>query len=263
VFRRRKSAQNEPELETALEAETTDVEADELDEDAAVEAVETDTEDDVDRDDEATDRSGGPYDVSEVPDDGLARLDLGGLRVPGVEGMELRLEVDEQADQVVAVSVVTSDSAMQLMAFAAPRTDGIWDDVRGEIRANLAGSGLVDEVNGAFGRELHATLTAADENGRTTMQPVRFVGVDGPRWFVRGLFSGAAARETAAAAPLEAVLRACVVVRGNDPMAPGDPLPLHVPTEVPEGMAQREEEAGEGRRKLPPPERGPEITEIR
>jgi hypothetical protein len=258
VFRRRKSAENEPELETELEAEATDVEdAEELDDEAL------DDDADADVDDEAADRSGGPYDLSEVPDDGLARLDLGGLRVPGVEGMELRLEVDEQADQVVAVSVVTGDSAMQLMAFAAPRTDGIWDDVRGEIRANLAGSGLVDEVNGVFGRELHATLTAADENGRTMMQPVRFVGVDGPRWFVRGLFSGAAARETAAAAPLEAVLRACVVVRGSDPMAPGDPLPLHVPTEVPEGMAQRDDEASGGRRTLPPPERGPEITEIR
>jgi hypothetical protein len=257
VFRRRKSAENEPELETELEAEATDVEdGDELDEEALDSADEDEQADPVDR-------SGGPYDLSEVPDDGLARLDLGGLRVPGVEGMELRLEVDEQADQVVAVSVVTGDSAMQLMAFAAPRTDGIWDDVRGEIRANLAGSGLVDEVNGVFGRELHATLTAADENGRTMMQPVRFVGVDGPRWFVRGLFSGAAARETAAAEPLEAVLRACVVVRGSDPMAPGDPLPLHVPTEVPEGMAQREDGAAGGRRTLPPPERGPEITEIR
>ncbi len=205
----------------------------------------------------------GPYDVSEVPDDGLARLDLGGLQVPGVEGMELRLEVDEEADQVVAVSVVTGDSAVQLMVFAAPRTDGIWDDVRGEIRANLAGSGLVDEVNGVFGRELHATLTVTGDNGKSMMQPVRFVGVDGPRWFLRGLFSGAAARETAAAAPLEAVLRACVVVRGSDPMAPGDPLPLHVPNEVPEGMAQRDDADGSGRRPLPPPERGPEITEIR
>lgn len=247
MFRRRKSGQNEPEveetvdeLEDGVEEELDDEESDELDE---------------------VDRSAGPYDITEVPDDGLARLDLGGVQVPGVEGMELRLEVDEEADAVVAVSVVTPDSALQIMVFAAPRTDGIWDEVRGEIRANLASQGLVDEVNGAFGRELHATLTVSDDQGRSAMQPVRFVGVDGPRWFLRGLFSGAAARETAAAAPLEAVLRACVVVRGNDPMAPGDPLPLHVPTEVPEGMQRNEDEGG--RRRLPPPERGPEITEIR
>lgn len=256
MFRRRKSAENEPEIETEVD--------DVVDED-----LDTDDADDSDDNDGGTgadddvDRSSGPYDVAEVPDDGLARLDLGGLQVPGVEGMELRLEVDEEADQVVAVSVVTDDSAVQLMVFAAPRTDGIWDDVRGEIRANLAGSGLVDEVNGVFGRELHATLTVTGDNGKSMMQPVRFVGVDGPRWFLRGLFSGAAARETAAAAPLEAVLRACVVVRGSDPMAPGDPLPLHVPNEVPEGMAQRDDSEGGTRRPLPPPERGPEITEIR
>jgi hypothetical protein len=243
VFRRRKSSQNEPEVE-------------EIDD-----ALEADVEEDDDEEVDEVDRSSGPYDVTEVPDDGLARLDLGGVQVPGVEGMELRLEVDEEADSVVAVSVVTPDSALQIMVFAAPRTDGIWDEVRGEIRANLASQGLVDEVNGVFGRELHATLTVSDDQGRSAMQPVRFVGVDGPRWFLRGLFSGAAARETAAAAPLEAVLRACVVVRGNDPMAPGDPLPLHVPTEIPEGM-QQNDEAG-GRRRLPPPERGPEITEIR
>jgi hypothetical protein len=249
VFRRRKSSENEP--EQPLDDQVDEDEDEDADEDSA-------TASEV-----GVDRSAGPYDLAEVPDDGLARLDLGGLQVPGVEGMELRLEVDEEADQVVAVSVVTTDSALQLMAFAAPRTDGIWDDVRGEIRSNLAGSGLVDEVNGTFGRELHATLTVTGEDGRSVMQPVRFVGVDGPRWFVRGLFSGAAARETAAAAPLEAVLRSCVVVRGNDAMAPGDALALHVPSEVPEGMAQRDDAEGTRSRKLPPPERGPEITEIR
>jgi hypothetical protein len=256
VFRRRKSSENEPEVEVEVDAELEEPTDDDAEADASEETADAGDE---------VDRSAGPYDLSEVPDDGLARLDLGGLQVPGVEGMELRLEVDEEADAVVAVSVVTGDSALQLMVFAAPRTDGIWDDVRGEIRSNLAGSGLVDEVNGVFGRELHATLTVTGDNGKSMMQPVRFVGVDGPRWFLRGLFSGAAARETAAAAPLEAVLRACVVVRGSDPMAPGDPLPLHVPNEVPEGIAQRAEpgESGSGRRPLPPPERGPEITEIR
>ena len=254
MFRRRRGSENEPEENAGVDAASeiaSDVDAD-LDADL-----------DVEGDDDETDRSSGPYDVSEVPDDGVARLDLGGIRVPGVDGMELRLEVDEAADAVVAVSVVTADSALQLMVFAAPRTDGIWDDIRGEIRGNLAGSGLVDEVNGVFGRELHATLTVSGDDGRSVMQPVRFVGVDGPRWFLRGLFSGAAARETGAAEPLESVLRACVVVRGTDPMAPGDPLPLHVPLEVPEGMAQRQDTEGSGRTTLPPPKRGPEITEIR
>jgi len=205
-------------------------------------------------------RGDGPYDVSEEPQDGLVRLDLGGLRVPGADGMELRLELDEAGDTVQAVTVATADSTMQLMAFAAPRTDGIWDDVREEIRKSLAAQGLVDTVAGEFGNELQATLTMAGPQGQTLMQPVRFVGIDGPRWFVRALFSGAAARDRNAAVPLEAVLRATVVVRGTDPMAPGDPLGLHVPGELPDGLSRS---ADTERAPLGMPERGPEITEIR
>ena len=101
MFRRRKSAENEPEIETEVD-------------DVLDEALDTDDSDDSETGaaDDDVDRSSGPYDVSEVPDDGLARLDLGGLQVPGVEGMELRLEVDEEADQVVAVSVVTGARAL-------------------------------------------------------------------------------------------------------------------------------------------------------
>ena len=205
-------------------------------------------------------RADGPYDVSEEPHDGLTRLDLGGLRVPGAEGMELRLELDETGEVVQAVTVVDSESTMQLMAFAAPRTEGIWDDVREEIRKSLASQGLVDTVTGDFGPELHATLTVAGPQGQTLMQPARFVGIDGPRWFLRALFNGAAARDRAAAAGLEAVLRATVIVRGNDPMAPGDPLALHVPGELPQGMSRT---ADTERPPLSVPQRGPEITEIR
>jgi hypothetical protein len=209
-------------------------------------------------------RPEGPYDESEVPEDGVARLDLGGLRVPGAEGMELRLELDEASEVVQAVTVVHGDSTMQLMAFAAPRTEGIWDDVREEIRKSLASQGLVDQVTSDWGTELHATLTVTNPQGQSVMQPVRFVGIDGPRWFVRALFGGRAAREAEAAAGLEAVLRASVVVRGTDPMAPGDALALRVPGEVPEGITRNgEPEEIDERPPLTMPARGPEITEIR
>ncbi len=209
-------------------------------------------------------RPAGPYDVGAMPQDGITRLDLGGLLVPGAEGMELRLELDEASELVQAVTVVHEDSTMQLMAFAAPRTEGIWDDVREEIRKSLASQGLVDQVTSEWGTELHATLTVTNPQGQSVMQPVRFVGIDGPRWFVRALFGGRAARDAEAAAGLEAVLRACVVVRGTDPMAPGDPLMLHVPGEVPEGITRNgEPEETDERPPLTMPARGPEITEIR
>ena len=249
MFRRRKG---EPAVEPSDELEVD-----------AVDAV--DVEEEVEPAAEPTgpvfDRSSGPFDASEEPDDGVTRLDLGGLRVAGAEGMEIRLEVDEASQNVVAVTIVTGDSALQLTAFAAPRTEGIWADVRREIRGNLAGAGTVDELDGPFGPELQSSITQPGPDGRPVTQPVRFVGVDGPRWFLRGLFTGRAAREGGAAAPLEAAMRATVVVRGGDPMAPGDALPLSVPTAVPEGMSRGE--TPDRRTPLPPPERGPEITEIR
>jgi hypothetical protein len=248
VFRRRRNDQNDPEPEAGLG----DVESTESDDSEG-----TTGEDGAAR---TVDRAQGPFDASEVPDDGISRLDLGGMLVPGAEGMELRLELDEAAESVVAVTIVDGSSSMQLMAFAAPRTDGIWDDVREEIRVNLASQGPVDVVDGRYGPELHASIPVAGPQGQQQIQAVRFIGIDGPRWFLRALVAGAAARDAAAAATLEAVLRAVVVVRGNDPMAPGDQLPLSVPETVPEGM---ERSAEGGRTTLPLPERGPEITEIR
>ena len=56
-----------------------------------------------------------------------------------------------------------------------------------------------------------------------------------------------AAVDAAAAAPLEAALKDVVVVRGPDPMAVRDPLPLRLPKEVagqqPDGEGQDDDEA--------------------
>ena len=60
---------------------------------------------------------------------------------------------------------------------------------------------------------------------------VRFVGVDGPRWFLRGVISGEGAVEPAAAAVVEDLFRSVVVVRGGAPMPPRDLLPLHMPAD--------------------------------
>lgn len=69
------------------------------------------------------------------------------------------------------------------------------------------------------------------ENGRAVFAPATF-GVDGPRWFLRGVLSGRAAIDDDAAAPLLEVLRAAVVVRGTEPMAPRELLPLALPREA-------------------------------
>ncbi|MGB4135503.1 MAG: DUF3710 domain-containing protein, partial [Microbacterium sp.] len=57
----------------------------------------------------------------------------------------------------------------------------------------------------------------------------RFVGVDGPRWFLRGVIGGDAASDPAAAEQVEDLFRSIVVVRGATPMPPRDLIPLKMP----------------------------------
>ncbi|PWJ49287.1 Protein of unknown function [Quadrisphaera granulorum] len=178
-------------------------------------------------------RPSGPFDVTEVTDE-LPRVDLGALRLPGVPGMELRLEVEDGTRRVVAATVALEGSTAQLQAFAAPRTQGIWAEVRAEIVESLARSGgISQEVPGPYGTELLAQVPSRLPDGRVVASPARFVGVDGPRWFLRAVLSGPAAVDSEAAAPLEALLRGAVVVRGSEAMAPRDLLPLRLPQSGP------------------------------
>ncbi|MBX6372125.1 MAG: DUF3710 domain-containing protein [Acidothermus sp.] len=177
-----------------------------------------------------------PLDAGEVGPDAdasLTRLDLGGLRVPVVPGIELRVELNDQR-QPIAATLVSPRGAVQLIAFAAPRSEGIWDDVRRELAESVrAGGGRAEEVPGPFGTELRAVLRQVGPDGKTREEQVRFVGFDGPRWFLRATFSGPAATDRAAAELLETLVLRAVVVRGTEPMAPRDPIPLRLPPQAP------------------------------
>ena len=205
-------------------------------------------------------RPTGPWDVADAPEleEGANRLDLGGLLVPVPPGTEVRVDVSPEG-AVVAATIVSGDSALQVNAFAAPKTAGIWDDVRTEIAAALGQTGgQAAQVQGSFGTELHATVPNEIPDHGVVLAAARFVGVDGPRWFLRGLFTGPAATDPSAAPELELALRQVVVVRGHEAMAVRDALPLRLPAEVAEQAAL----AAEGD-PLQLAERGPEITEVR
>jgi hypothetical protein len=118
---------------------------------------------------------------------------------------------------------------MQLGVFAAPRNEGIWDDVRAEVRQSLASQGgsATEVPDGPFGTELRGTL-----KGPEGSMPVRFVGIDGPRWFLRAMLVGSIAVNAPKAAPFEDALRAIVVVRGNEPLPAREPVPLQLPKEA-------------------------------
>ena len=209
-------------------------------------------------------RPQGPWDEADAPDDDVQRIDLGGLKVPVPPQTEVRVEVSPEG-QVVAATLVKGQSAMQISAFAAPRTEGIWFEVREEISTALReGGGQAEEVDGPLGVELRAAVPT-DVPGRGRMlAPARFVGVDGPRWFLRAMLTGPAATDTAVSGELEQALRSVVVVRGTDPMAVRDPLPLRLPRDVQEAAAQQAaaQQDAQGRPAPSVPERGPEITEV-
>jgi hypothetical protein len=172
----------------------------------------------------------GPYDVRDAPDDGVERVDLGALRVP-VGDLELRVDVDEEGT-ALSVTLVQTGGQVQLGLFAAPRTEGIWNEVRQEIRASISQQrGTVQEVDGVFGVELTGTIPG--DNG---VAKVRFVGVDGPRWFLRAMLVGAPATDPTLAKRFNQLVRDIVVVRGTDPYPVRDPIPLTLPPEVAEQL---------------------------
>ncbi|HEX5742036.1 MAG TPA: DUF3710 domain-containing protein [Pilimelia sp.] len=175
----------------------------------------------------------GPYDVGAAPRD-VERLDLGAMKLPAIEGVEVRVQADADGS-IQQVLLVHEHSALQLGVFAAPRSEGIWDEVRDEILESLKADGLSgEEAEGEFGTELRATVPGPE--GPTA---IRFVGVDGPRWMVRGVFQGLAATEPAAAGPLDVCLRELVVDRGDEPRPTKEPLALRLPQEVVESARQQ------------------------
>ena len=132
----------------------------------------------------------GPWDVAD-PHPELPRVDLGSLQVPVLEGTDIQLVFAEQHGAWVTVRHQLSE--MQLQAFAAPKRSGLWDEVRGEIATEIAGTGGQSaEREGPFGPELLAQVPAEPGQPGSGMRPLRFAGVDGPRWFLRALFAGLA-----------------------------------------------------------------------
>jgi Protein of unknown function (DUF3710) len=181
-------------------------------------------------------RPRGPWDRSETTADAGddTYLDLGGLVVRGSPGgVEVHLQVDEATSTVAAVMLAAPDSGLELRAFAAPRNGGIWDDVRADIAAEAARhGGTATEQDGEFGTELSLVVPVRTPEGRSATQPSRIVGVEGPRWLLRGTFFGRSAVAPDPEGELETAFRSVVVVRGDGPMAPREPLPLRIPPQV-------------------------------
>jgi hypothetical protein len=250
VFRRRRAADEDELVEESTDA----LEDDDVDGDAGAPVAATSTE---------PGQPGGPWDADDAPDDGTPRIDLGALHVPAPEGIELRVDVQDQV--VVNATLVHGPNAIQIQAFAAPKKSGIWLDVRDEIASSVRESGgSVELADGPLGPELHARVPPPPPNqggppAGAGPQPLRFIGVDGPRWFLRGLLSGPAATDPNQARRLIDLFRGTIVHRGGEAMAPRELLPLRLPKEA----MQQAPPPEATRPTLDMLERGPEITETR
>jgi hypothetical protein len=207
---------------------------------------------------------GGPWDAGEAFP-AQERVDLGSLQVPVGPEHEIQLVMAEQHGAWVTVKY--RESEVQIQAFAAARRSTLWDDVRAEIAAEVStAGGRSEESEGSFGIELMAQVPMEPGQPASGMRLVRFIGVDGPRWFVRGLFTGPAADGGEQAELLEEVLRNVVVVRGEHPVPPREILELRLPPEARQALEEQQaaaEEESRFRGDLNPFERGPEFTETR
>ena len=177
-------------------------------------------------------RSSGPWDISEVSlDEGdPSKIDLGGLIVTGRPGLELQLQVDQATGEVAAAVLAGEEGAVELRAFAAPRNGDIWADIRRSLAADVARhGGTADEADGHWGTELRVSMPVTLPDGRSASQPSRVVGIPGPRWLLRATLFGKPAVEPSPDDEVEAAVRDVIVVRGGNPLPPGDPIPMTMP----------------------------------
>ena len=172
----------------------------------------------------------GPFDVDELPEDGVERVDLGSLLIAAEEDRELRLQVDETTGEVQSVMLAGADGAVELRAFAAPRGGDLWSDVRPRIAADMAQhGGVATEREGRFGTELVCQLSVTRGDGTTGTQPSRIIGINGPRWMLRATLLGRPATDPDGAATWEDTITRVAVRRGGAAMPVGDLLPVTLP----------------------------------
>ncbi|NYG55693.1 DUF3710 domain-containing protein [Nocardioides perillae] len=180
----------------------------------------------------------GPVDADDLDldsfgDEAPPWVDLGSLLITPEPGMQLRMQVDEQSQRVQAIILTGPDGALEVMAFAAPRGGGLWDEVRPQIAADMARrGGTATEVDGRWGKELDCRITVQRGDGSPATQPSRIIGIDGQRWMLRATLLGRPAVDREAAEHWEAVLANVVVRRGKEPMAVGDQLPVVLPPDA-------------------------------
>lgn len=172
----------------------------------------------------------GPFDVSEI---GFLTpyLDFESIRIAPKPGLIVRADIDEINNRVVAITLEEDGHRLQLQAFAASKIDGMWEPTLAAIEQAVADQGgLAQRVEGALGPEIKAGVPVVEE-GQRLLRESRFIGVDGPRWFLRGVITGPDISHPPRYQSLIELFRSVCVSRGETPLPPGDLLPLSIPVQ--------------------------------
>ena len=192
--------------------------------------------------------TGGPWDIADdYPE--TERIDCGSLLIPVREGFDVQINVAEE--QGAWVAVVHGESGMQLQAFAAPRSGGLWDEVRHEIAANIAESGgscqesrrarrdRAARPGAGGGRERPARAAAAGQVPRVrrpALVPARRDQRPGRHRLLGRV-------------PFDELFADVVVVRGDYPAPPREQLEIRLPEEARQAL---EAQLAAGERRLGP-----------
>ncbi|MEU7783655.1 MULTISPECIES: DUF3710 domain-containing protein [unclassified Amycolatopsis] len=187
-----------------------------------------------DEDSELSDVSDGPFDVADFDDDGVPRIDLGSVKVPVPDGSQVQVEMDPETGGVRAVHVVTEQGQITVSAYAAPRSGGLWREVSTELAEQLRADGAkVNIGRGKWGLEISAIVGDV---------ALRFVGVDRPRWMLRGVIAGPQSEAAGAVEVLREIVRRTIVDRGDAPMPVRTPLTITLPEAVAEHIAAQQQQ---------------------
>ncbi|MFM7014291.1 MAG: DUF3710 domain-containing protein [Actinomycetota bacterium] len=167
----------------------------------------------------------GPFDVSEIIQI-RPLIDFGSVQLPAREDIVLKLEVEEASSRIVALTVELNGSQLQVQAFSAPASEGIWHEIRDALASSITEQGgEVETVIGPLGPELNAQIPGPYGVKRLA----KFIGVDGPKWFLRGVISGTALSDPLEMSNIIDIFRSIVIDRGFSPLPPKDLLPLSAP----------------------------------
>jgi hypothetical protein len=172
----------------------------------------------------------GPFDLAEVAN--LENvIDFGAVKLPNVNrNLSIKVELEEDTRRLVALTLQTQTSMLQVSLFSAPKNSPVWQEVLEVLTFSLESQNAqVDSVVGSFGRELLVTMDVPNEDVGVVRQQIRFIGVDGPRWLLRGSITGEAHSNLSEQAEIERIFRSIVVDRGPEALPPRELVPLTMP----------------------------------